>query len=386
MSRHVLSKLSDEELLSEVGRLARCEREVTADLVAHLAELESRRLHLAAGFPSLFAYCTAFLRLSEYEAFNRIEAARAARRFPRVLAMLAEGSLTLTTAQLVGRHLTDENHAVLLSAAAGKSKLEVQELLARHQPRPDVPASVRRLPDRAVAPAALLGEAVLALGAPAAPVAADAGGTLAAPAAETAAPAVVATPRAPSPPRYRPPVTPLAPDRYQFTFTGSRETRELLDLAQDMLRHVIPGGDTGEIMKRALEALVREVARKKFAATTRPRKGTGGMKDPGEPSAAARREVWIRDRGRCAYVAGDGRRCNERAFLEFHHVLARARGGPGTVANLQMRCRSHNGYEAERVFGERRPGGEWDSADARAVYWAGTTRSGTTSTPSSPGS
>ena len=158
MPHHVLSNLSDDELLAEVSRLARCEREVTADLVAHLAELETRRLHLAAGFPSLFAYCTGFLRLSEYEAFNRIEAARAARRFPRVLAMLSDGSLTLTTAQLLGRHLTEENHGALLSAAAGKSKLEVQELLARYHPRPDAPASVRKLPHRPVAPAAALPE------------------------------------------------------------------------------------------------------------------------------------------------------------------------------------------------------------------------------------
>jgi hypothetical protein len=152
-----LSSLSDDELLGEVNRLARTERELTADLIAHLAELETRRLHLAAGFPSLFAYCIGFLRLSEHGAFNRIEVARAGRRFPRVLTMLADGSLTLTTAQLLSRHLNAENHGALLEAAAGKSKLEVQEMLAAHHPRPDVRASVHKLPGPVGGPAVHVG-------------------------------------------------------------------------------------------------------------------------------------------------------------------------------------------------------------------------------------
>jgi 5-methylcytosine-specific restriction endonuclease McrA len=379
MTQYALSTLSDDKLIAEVDRLVRCHRDVTAELVAHLAELESRRLHLAAGFPSLFAYCTRFLRLSEYGAFNRIETARAARRFPRVLTMLADGSLTLTTAQLVGRHLTDDNQEALLSGAAGKSKLEVQELLARHQPRPDMPASVRKLPVPPPAPRLPLNG-----GNPHGDRAVPSPGVGLSAATPSSTPAPAATgstdegvlPAAPSPARYRPPVTPLAPDRYQFTFTGNRETRELLDLAKDMLSHAVPDRDTGAVMNRALEALVRDLARKKFAATSRPRKQAAGTKDPQDVSAAVKREVWIRDRGRCAYIARDGRRCGARAFLEFHHLIARARGGPATVENIELRCRNHNDYEAERVFGERRPRGEWDTREARPAYGPAT-RSGT---------
>ena len=81
--------------MAEVKSLARSEREATADLIAHLAELDARRLYLGAGgFSSLFSYCTDVLRLSEAEAYNRIEAARAARRFPAILDMLGDGALT----------------------------------------------------------------------------------------------------------------------------------------------------------------------------------------------------------------------------------------------------------------------------------------------------
>jgi hypothetical protein len=78
------SRLSDAELLAAVARLARSEREATTSLVSHIAELDARRLYLGEGFSSMFAYCTGALHLSEHEAYNRIEAARATRRFPVV--------------------------------------------------------------------------------------------------------------------------------------------------------------------------------------------------------------------------------------------------------------------------------------------------------------
>ena len=142
----IATRLSDDELLRRVRLLATREREATVELVAHLAELDKRKLYLAHGYSSLFSYCTEVLRLAEHAAYNRIEAARASRRFPAVLDRLARGSLNLSTLRLLAPHLTLENHASVLDDAAGKSKREVELLVARLAPHPDVPASVRRLP------------------------------------------------------------------------------------------------------------------------------------------------------------------------------------------------------------------------------------------------
>jgi hypothetical protein len=60
--------------------------------------------------------------------------------------------------------------------------------------------------------------------------------------------------------------------------------------------------------------------------------------------------VWARDEGRCAFVAESGRRCDATALLEFHHVDPYGVGGPPTVANIQLRCRAHNQYEAELFY------------------------------------
>src|SRR5688572_5924982 len=96
-----LKRLSDAELINAVKRLAAHERGTAAQLIAHLAELDTRDVTLREGYASLFAYCREALGLSEHEAFNRIEAARAARRFPIIIEMLSAGSINLTAARLL---------------------------------------------------------------------------------------------------------------------------------------------------------------------------------------------------------------------------------------------------------------------------------------------
>jgi hypothetical protein len=105
-----LADLSDRELIAHVSQLANNERAATAQLIASLAELDSRRLYLGEGCSSLFTYCTQVLHLSEHAAYGRIEAAPASRRFSALLKQLAEGDLTLTAVCLLAPHLTMENH------------------------------------------------------------------------------------------------------------------------------------------------------------------------------------------------------------------------------------------------------------------------------------
>jgi hypothetical protein len=147
-------KLSDDELLAEVTRLAASERTATVRLIAALAEVDARRLYLGQGCSSLFVYCTRMLHLSEHAAYGRIEGARAARRWPSVLGMLEAGELTLTSLSLFAPHLSDENHEDLLARARYRSKREVEEIVAALRPRPDVRSLIRQLPPaRPAAPA-----------------------------------------------------------------------------------------------------------------------------------------------------------------------------------------------------------------------------------------
>ena len=330
VARRALASLSDRELIVETQRLADRERHATADVIAALMEFDERRLYLGEGCSSLFTYCTSVLRFSEHAAYGRIEAARAARRFPMILDMLANGELTLTAVNLLSAQLTLENHAEVLEAARYKSKREVEVLLSALRPRPDVPTAVRKVPVRP--PTVSLPEASAASAAQLSP-----------------RPPAVPGPMAPSP--TRPPViAPLTPERYKLQVTISREAHDLLRRAQDLLRHAVPGGDAAEVVERAFAVLVQDLERKKLGAARHPRTAPDQRTRSRHVPAAVRREVWRRDEGRCAFVGNTGR-CVERGFLELHHVVPFADCGATDAANVQLRCRAHNQYEAEQWFG-----------------------------------
>jgi hypothetical protein len=334
--------LADDALTIELGRLAGREREATAAFIVHLAEFDARRLYEGAGYQSMFAYCRAVLRLSEDAAYNRIKAARSARLFPAIVAMLTDGRLSPTTVRLLAPHLTAENHEALLAAAAGKGKQDVEELRASWFPQADVSPSVRKVPSRA-----LVGADVAPRHATSIPT------DLPVPPSSTTAGAAAVgvggiSSVLPSKPAL---VRPLAPERYEVRFTASVETRDLLREAQDLLGHAVPTGDLAAVFHRALTVLVTDLKRRKFGATSRPRASRVPNAGSDAVPAAVRREVAHRDVGRCAFVSTDGHRCDARRFLEFHHVVPRAAGGAATVANIQLRCRAHNGHEVDLFFG-----------------------------------
>ncbi len=148
-------------------------------------------------------------------------------------------------------------------------------------------------------------------------------------------------------PARRPVVRPLAADRYEIRFTATAETRDKLRAAQHLLRHAVPTGDVAQVIDRALTLLIADLTRKKFGATDRPRASRGPAPGSRDVAAKVRRPVSIRDGGRCTFVSTNGRRCNERTFIEFDHVVPYGVGGEGTVENI---------FESERFYGHGRPG------------------------------
>lgn len=328
-----LHGLSDDALLAATTQAAADERRATGQLVALLSEVDARKLYLGQGCSSLFTYCTQVLHLSEHAAYGRIEAARAARQYPLVLERLLSGELTLTAVGLLRQHLTPENYREVLDAARHKCKREIELLVAHLSPQSPVPSSIRRLP-RPVPST------------PPPPLTSGSSTTTLAAAPDRAATATL--PRA-----TKPLVQPLAPERYKLQVTLSADAHASLRRVQDLMRHQVPDGDLGAIVERAIAVLLEQLQRSKIAATSRPRAAAASQSASRHVPAAVRREVWARDQGRCAFVGEKGR-CTETGFLEYHHREPFARGGATTLENLELRCRSHNSYEATLIFGERR--------------------------------
>ncbi len=368
--RYCLGRLGNQQLLAALKALVQEESELTSDLLAHLAELDERRLYLELGFPSLFAYCTESLGLSESSAGRRITAARVGRRFPGVFAAVARGELNLSILCALNPYLDPENASELFDACGGKKRQQVEEILAARFPKPDVRESIRKLPAILQADAPTTDEAL----GPVLPVPPGS--------AQSTTPQPASLPS-----KQNARMEPLSEDRYGVHFTADGEFRELLEAARGLASHRLPAGNIAELMKLALRAFIQDAEKKRFALGRRPhrnRKRVEGptvetyLPSPGEseltlftgpskpprPSpldstsrtsrhvpAAVAREVYVRDHGRCSFVSADGRRCNARVFLEMDHEKPWAVGGATTVGNLRLRCRAHNLLHARHYFG-----------------------------------
>jgi hypothetical protein len=281
----------------------------------------------------MFAFCTVELRFSEAVAENRITVARASRPFPRIIAMRRSGEIHLTGLRILVPHLTDDSADRLLEQATGKSKRAIEEIVARHAPKPAVPDSVRKLPNRRTAEA------------PAAEPAAVEPGSL----FDAAQPSVAAAPR-----KSRPAViASLAPELYSVHFTASRGFRDKMEELRALLRHRVPNGDLATILDLALTALIEKVKKERFGVGRKPRSEKipeGPAKGRDIPDAI-KRAVYERDGGQCTFVGTDGSRCQERGFLELDHLDGFARRQEHVVSRITLRCRAHNQYAAELMYG-----------------------------------
>ena len=296
-----LAALSSPDLLAALERTAAKGREVTADLIALLGECDARKLYAAEGYASLFEFCVVRLRLSEAQAYHRIQAARASQRFPLVLERLRAGRVTLTAVALLRQQLTEDNHRGVLDWAEGRGKREVEMLVRRLDPKPDVPASIRRLATpcarppvtaaaerqpsaRAVeAPASAplgiepsAGAPLLLFAAPPVTAAASLDGarlpTFQGPTARTGSRLAGTSPPLPcAAPTRRAEIHPLAPARYSLHVTISEETHDKLRRAQDLLLHTLPAADPALVLDRALTLLVAQLERRKAGAPRKPK-------------------------------------------------------------------------------------------------------------------
>ena len=391
-SKNALHSVPDDELLRRLGELVFHSRRVESDLVLHIGEAEERRLYAREACPSMFAYCTERLHLSEAEAYLRITVARAARKHPPLLTMLGDGRLHLSGIVKLLPILTPENRDELLLRATHRSKRQIEELVAELSPRPDAPSVIRKLPQ--AQPVSVLGASPGPTQArPSAQldrnslrsslrVAAGGGRSLCPggvdiPATPTLAHSPnrgvgllelgpdgvevlslasgLATSVAPRPEPPRPAIVePLSPDRYRVQFTASALLRDKLERLTALMRSEVPDGDLAAIVEAAVTEKLERIEARRYGRTSSPRKDleeTDISPTSRHIPAAVRRAVRERDGDRCGYVDERGRRCSERARLEFHHRHPFGMGGDHSPANISLLCPSHNRYVAEHDYG-----------------------------------
>jgi hypothetical protein len=418
-----LRGLSNRDLLSRVKDLVSRERAVTLDILAHLIEVERRRLHVGLGYASMFDYCARHLGYSSSSAARRIHTARCLRDYPEVFPLLEKNEVNLSTVSLVSSILTRENYKDILERIRGKSQKEVEGIVADYRP----PVSMR---DRARP----VWVAVPSSG-PAEPKARTAGALFspasggdrepevpmtgsAARGSDSAAPRDTASTQRTSrcdSSRCGSGKTPNSAggtvrfEKKQFVqFVASEQFVKKLERAKALLSNGRGELSYERVLEAALDEFLkdhdpeernkrREQRREKAEAgsgslssgplSSSERAGSGQADDPscgcdragggqadgplfrrragglsttrfvsdrGLPRripAAVRDAVFARDKGRCAFIGSNGKRCGATQHLQIDHIELYARGGANTHDNLRLLCERHNKHEAERVLG-----------------------------------
>jgi hypothetical protein len=322
-----IQAVSDADLLCATRELARKGSAIEADILVHIGEVEDRKLYAMCAYPSMFAFCVDELGFSEDAVYTRLFVARAARELPAIIDALRLGQVHLTGLRLLVPHLKPHNVREILAEAAGKSKRQIEKLVARLAPQPDVPSDVRKLPARSSNATS-----------------------------QAALPIQAATPFHPKPQQHRAIVAPLSENTYKIQFTASQALHDKLRRAEDLLRHRIPDRDVAAIFEKALDLLIERVEKERFAVGCKPRgrpNDDSGNAVTRHIPAAIRREVFERDGGRCTFTDERGHRCEETGGLEFDHVDGFARKPVHSMEDLRLRCRAHNQYAAEQMYGRR---------------------------------
>ncbi len=334
MTTTTIASLDSKLLARRLRDLMGEERNIQVDFLLHLDEYDRRRAYLEEGFGSLWDWCLRSLHLREGAAGRRIAAMKVLRRFPRMEGALRDGRLCLSTLALLGQVLTEENADELLARAAYLSKAEVDSLVVSVKPRPVPTEGIRKLAEPR-----------------------SAAGTVAAPQAEVPAP-LSATAAARSQRREAPAseMRAVSEDLWSLRVTVDREFKDDLEKLAALLSHRVPRKDVAAVLHEAVRCAIDKHGKRKGAVGPARRRSTkpGPSKASSDPRAISiqvRRQVWERDGGCCTWTSPEGHRCNSRWQLELDHIESSLRGGESTTDNLRLRCRAHNLWYAEQVYG-----------------------------------
>jgi hypothetical protein len=293
-----------------IADLARREHCALVDLLLALAEFDRLAIYRQLGFASLFDFLHREVGLSRGSAYYRQVAARLVGQFPEVAEPLRDGRLCVSNVVQLAKVMTDENRAEVMPQFFHCSKEEAKQVVAEL-----LPAEV--VPRRTVVQ----------------PVGRD----LAHP--ERARPVLEVR---------RTVVEPLTRQESRMHVTVSPAFLTLLKKARSGQSHVQPGATDEQVLTAALELLIEKQEKRKASVP-----------------AKVKREVRVRDGGKCQWPIDSGGICGSTLRLEIDHVIPRGRGGPSTVENCRLACKAHNLEAARQVYGD-----DWMDRFTKGVGWS----------------
>jgi len=352
-----IEKLSDNNLISSLKELNNTETKTIAAILLHLIEIDSRKLYLELGYSSLFNFCCRALKYSEAAAIRRIYSARCIRDFPEVYQMLLAKELSLSTIAILKGVLTKENKDEILKFSPGKSRAEIDCLVASLRPKKVSKDSIKPVVIQKRMQPMKGAQSVGPLFPTKIVVTDPCDGAMDSSEKKTLIQEPVDT-------------------RFEVKFSVSGKVMKKLRTVQALRTHKAQEKQNLESLldelmelyldknspRRKIERREKRVAKKKEIKITKinnmpvvlasePLKPKA-VKNSRYLSPAVRDAVFKRDQGRCTFVAVDGTRCNSEWQVETDHIQPVCLGGGSNIDNLHLLCKHHNLHAAEKVLGK----------------------------------
>lgn len=312
-----LKKKNNDRLISDLKTLVANEREVLTQILHTIREVEARKLYLAKGFATLFAFMTQFLGYSESAAQRRIQAMRLIKDIPEVEVKIESGKMSLTVAAQVQSFIRRENQ---------KRKEDKVQILEKSE-KLDL---IKRLEGTSTR---------------------DCERKLIEMAPETALP--------------KEKTRPLTANKHLIQFVADIALMNKIERLKSLLSHQNPEGKYEQLFSKAIEIALEKLDPEKREARreNRREKMTNKKTNQSLPAPAIKSSsryipqkikdrVYLRDQGRCQYRDPDtGLQCASKYLLQVDHRYPHALSGENAEQNLRLLCQSHNQYKSEEIFG-----------------------------------
>jgi 5-methylcytosine-specific restriction endonuclease McrA len=256
-----------------------------SELIDYLQRIEERRGYTRYGFPSLFQYAVGCLKLSESKSYELISIARKSREVPQLKKAISQGPINSSQAKRIVSVITPENQAQWIEMSATLSQRELEKRIVEVNPKEAVKEKMSFVnPIRIELKCGISEDLMKQI------------------------------------------------ERIKdLVSQKSAKPASLEDTLQAMSLLYLDKKDPVEIAGRVLRAKNQLSSRR---ATPKP--GNAPM------PAQVRHEVTRRDNGQCTYVARNGKRCEQRKWVDLHHKKPVSDGGEHDAGNIVTLCRGHH--------------------------------------------
>lgn len=256
-------------------------------LLAVLTEMRKEKVFAVLNYSGIFDYCERCLKLSRAQAYYFKTVAEKSEHVPEIERAVVQGDLTLSQARRIVPVITPENQAEWIEKAKSLPQKELEREVTAMNPKAHVQEKIR----------------------------------------------------------------PVAKELSELKVPVDPKTEENLAALKEILSQKLGKHATlaqvvawaAEVTRTKFDPLKRaERARKISSRKSAPAPASAPKLGRQPICASAKHSVVLRDGMQCTHVGADGRRCEQRQWLQVHHIVEVSKGGLNVVDNLRMLCWAHH--------------------------------------------